>query len=34
MPVWVQTVLLLACSNVFMTIAWYAHLKNRSQKPL
>jgi len=33
MPVWVQTVLLLACSNVFMTFAWYAHLKNLSEKP-
>lgn len=24
----VQSVLLLACSNVFMTFAWYAHLRN------
>jgi uncharacterized protein len=24
----VRTVILLACSNVFMTFAWYAHLKN------
>ena len=23
-----QTVLLLTCSNVFMTFAWYGHLKN------
>jgi uncharacterized protein (DUF486 family) len=27
------TVLLLACSNVFMTFAWYAHLKDLNQKP-
>ena len=25
--------LLLVCSNVFMTFAWYAHLKNLSAKP-
>jgi hypothetical protein len=30
----IQTVLLLICSNVFMTFAWYAHLKNLSAKPL
>ena len=28
-----MTVLLLAASNVFMTFAWYAHLKNLSAKP-
>ena len=28
-----RTVLLLTCSNIFMTFAWYAHLKNLSQKP-
>jgi uncharacterized protein (DUF486 family) len=28
-----QTSLLLAASNVFMTFAWYAHLKNLSDKP-
>ena len=33
MPVWVRTVVLLAASNVFMTIAWYAHLKNLREKP-
>ena len=33
MPVWLQTALLLICSNVFMTFAWYAHLKNLNQKP-
>ena len=27
------TVVLLAISNVFMTFAWYAHLKNLSAKP-
>ena len=27
------TVLLLCASNVFMTFAWYAHLKNLSHKP-
>ncbi|MBN2189014.1 MAG: DMT family protein [Chitinispirillaceae bacterium] len=29
----VKTVALLACSNVFMTFAWYAHLKNLRGKP-
>jgi len=33
MPVVIKTVLLLAMSNVFMTFAWYAHLKNLSDKP-
>lgn len=28
MSVFVKTLLLLAASNVFMTFAWYAHLKN------
>lgn len=28
MPVITQTALLLICSNIFMTFAWYAHLKN------
>ena len=28
-----KTVLLLICSNVFMTFAWYAHLRHLSQKP-
>ncbi|GAB3339394.1 DMT family protein [Marilutibacter aestuarii] len=27
------TVLMLSLSNVFMTFAWYAHLKDMSQKP-
>jgi hypothetical protein len=30
----VRTALLLVCSNVFMTFAWYAHLKNLRAKPL
>jgi uncharacterized protein len=33
MPVIVQTILLLIVSNVFMTFAWYAHLKEMSAKP-
>jgi uncharacterized protein (DUF486 family) len=28
----VRTVLLLACSNVFMTFAWYGHLRNMSHR--
>ncbi|MBF0559088.1 MAG: DMT family protein [Nitrospirae bacterium] len=28
MPVLLKTTVLLLCSNVFMTFAWYAHLKN------
>lgn len=30
----VKTVSLLLCANVFMTFAWYSHLKNLSAKPL
>nr|WP_204509286.1 DMT family protein [Agitococcus lubricus] len=33
MPIALQTILLLICSNVFMTFAWYGHLKNLSDKP-
>lgn len=33
MSVLLKTVLLLSLSNVFMTFAWYAHLKNLSDKP-
>jgi len=33
MPVVLRTTLLLALSNVFMTFAWYAHLKNLSERP-
>lgn len=29
----VKAVLLLCCSNVFMTFAWYAHLKELNNKP-
>ena len=32
-PVIVKTALLLVCSNLFMTFAWYGHLKNMSSKP-
>jgi uncharacterized protein (DUF486 family) len=27
------TILLLCCSNVFMTFAWYGHLHNLSHRP-
>ncbi len=33
MRVVVTTALLLVCSNVFMTFAWYAHLKNLDARP-
>jgi hypothetical protein len=29
-----KTVLLLVCSNIFMTFAWYAHLRNLRARPL
>ncbi|MEZ6045642.1 MAG: DMT family protein [Planctomycetaceae bacterium] len=29
-----KTVVLLICSNIFMTFAWYAHLKELKSKPL
>ena len=32
-PISLQTMLLLAASNVFMTFAWYGHLKNLADKP-
>src|SRR5688572_484490 len=32
-PVWAQSAGLLVASNVFMTFAWYAHLKNLAAKP-
>ena len=32
-PVWLQAAGLLVLSNVFMTFAWYAHLKNLNDKP-
>src|SRR5436190_24352062 len=33
MSVIVRTVVLLALSNVFMTFAWFAHLRNLADKP-
>lgn len=27
------TIMLLVCSNIFMTLAWYGHLRNLSHKP-
>jgi uncharacterized protein (DUF486 family) len=32
-PPVVVSILLLICSNVFMTFAWYAHLKELNHKP-
>jgi uncharacterized protein (DUF486 family) len=32
-PVIIQTIGLLTLSNIFMTIAWYGHLKELSSKP-
>lgn len=32
-PAILKTILLLTCANVFMSFAWYAHLKELSQKP-
>ncbi len=33
MRVIVTTAVLLCCSNIFMTFAWYGHLKNLASKP-
>ena len=33
LPVSLQTVLLLIASNVFMTFAWYAHLRDMASRP-
>ncbi len=33
MPTILKTIILLSISNVFMTFAWYAHLKNLNNKP-
>ncbi len=33
MPTILKTVFLLTFANVFMSFAWYSHLKNLSQKP-
>jgi uncharacterized protein (DUF486 family) len=30
MPTWITTVFLLICSNIFMTFAWYGHLKHKA----
>lgn len=32
MPVALQTIVLLIISNVFMTFAWYGHLKSMNNK--
>ena len=31
---YLATILLLCCSNIFMTFAWYGHLKGVNKKPL
>ena len=33
LPLWLQTFGLLALSNIFMTFAWYGHLKSLGTKP-
>src|SRR4051812_45420681 len=33
MPIIIKTLVLLTLSNVFMTFAWYAHLKELNEKP-
>jgi uncharacterized protein len=33
MPVVIKTAALLLVSNIFMTFAWYAHLRNLSNRP-
>ena len=33
LPVSVQTVFLLLLSNIFMTVAWYGHLRNLASAP-
>jgi uncharacterized protein (DUF486 family) len=33
LPAWAQSAALLVASTVFMTFAWYAHLKNMASKP-
>jgi uncharacterized protein (DUF486 family) len=33
LPISLQTILLLIASNVFMTFAWYGHLKNLAHHP-
>ncbi len=34
MPTWLKTAALLTASNVFMTVAWYGHLKTLRAKPV
>jgi uncharacterized protein (DUF486 family) len=34
MPVWMRTVGLLVIANVFMTFAWYGHLRDLRDRPL
>lgn len=34
MPPYLQTILLLTGSNIFMTFAWYGHLKGLAARPL
>lgn len=33
MPVWLVTALMLTLSNLFMTFAWYGHLRTMQAKP-
>lgn len=33
LPVSLQTIVLLVASNIFMTFAWYGHLKNLAMSP-
>jgi uncharacterized protein (DUF486 family) len=33
MPIAIRTILLLLCSNLFMTYAWYGHLKTLGSRP-
>jgi uncharacterized protein (DUF486 family) len=30
---YISTIVLLCCSNLFMTFAWYGHLKNLNERP-
>jgi uncharacterized protein (DUF486 family) len=32
-PASLQAIVLLVCSNLFMTMAWYGHLKNLADRP-
>jgi uncharacterized protein (DUF486 family) len=34
MPVWLRTGLLLTIANVFMTFAWYGHLRDLRERPV